>query len=26
VYRDPYEYSIPGVAQDYLPQFKAAEA
>ena len=25
VYRDPYEYSVPGQAQDFHPQF-AAEA
>ena len=24
VYRDPYEYSVPGDSQDYAPQFKRA--
>ncbi|HEX9736778.1 MAG TPA: cbb3-type cytochrome c oxidase subunit I [Thermoanaerobaculia bacterium] len=24
-YRDPYEYSVPGEAEDYLPQFRPAE-
>jgi hypothetical protein len=22
VYRDPYEYSVPGAAKDFLPQFE----
>jgi cytochrome c oxidase subunit 1 len=26
VYRGPYEYSVPGCAQDYLPQGQKAEA
>jgi cytochrome c oxidase subunit I len=25
VYRDPYEYSVPGAAKDYTPQFEAGE-
>jgi cytochrome c oxidase subunit 1 len=26
VYRDPYEYSLPGMAEDYLPQYAPAPA
>jgi len=26
VYRGPYEYSVPGMSKDYLPQFTPAEA
>jgi cytochrome c oxidase subunit 1 len=26
VYRDPYEYSVPGVAVDFVPQHQRAEA
>ena len=24
VYRDPYEYSVPGAAQDFVPQYVPA--